>query len=113
MVPSVGTMTTTTQAKRVPAPTKEEEIAILRDAANKLGAQSYCGPWLAQQLQNIESEIRSDFMPSADIRAAQREAQQILENAQARAGKAMFGRCTKKNSAEFEAICDRCTAAAS
>ena len=82
MVPSVRTMTNTTMK----TPSKTEEIAILRDAANKLGSNSYCGPWLAQQLQIIESELASDFIPSADIRAAQREAKQILENAQARAG---------------------------
>ena len=82
MVPSVRTMTNTTMK----TPTKAEEIAILRDAVNKLGSNSYCGPWLAQQLGSIEQDIRSDYPVSADIRAAQREAQQILENAQARAG---------------------------
>jgi cell division septum initiation protein DivIVA len=45
--------------------TKSDEIQILREAAAKLGSQSYCGPWLAEQLQFIESAMRSDIEPGA------------------------------------------------
>jgi ribosome recycling factor len=45
--------------------TKSEEIQILKEAAMKLGLDSYCGPWLAEQLQFIESAMRSDIAPGA------------------------------------------------
>lgn len=48
-------------------PTKQDEISILRDCADKLGANSYCGPWLSQQIPFVESAIRSDFFPDVDL----------------------------------------------
>lgn len=41
--------------------TKSEEIQILRQAANWLGRESYCGAWLSDQLPSIESAIASDY----------------------------------------------------
>ena len=43
--------------------TKSEEIEILRQAANWLGRDSYCGAWLADQLPSIESALLSDYLP--------------------------------------------------
>lgn len=43
--------------------TKAEEIEILRRAAAGLGPDSYCGPWLMDQLPCIERDLRSDFPP--------------------------------------------------
>ena len=45
--------------------TKAQEIEILRNAVAQLGAASYCGPWLADQLLSIESAITSDYPPEA------------------------------------------------
>ena len=45
--------------------TKSEEIQIIRNAAAALGSASYCGPWLAEQLQFIESAMRADIEPGA------------------------------------------------
>lgn len=45
--------------------TKSEEIQILRQAANWLGRDSYCGAWLSDQLPSIESAIASDYPPEA------------------------------------------------
>ncbi len=42
---------------------KSEEIQIIREAIEKLGVNSYCGPWLADQLPSIESAIASDYPP--------------------------------------------------
>lgn len=44
--------------------TKSEEIAILRAAAESLGADSYCGPWLLDVLPEILREMRSDNPPA-------------------------------------------------
>ena len=44
---------------------KSEELQILRNAAAALGPDSYCGPWIAEQLQAIESAMRFDIKPGA------------------------------------------------
>jgi cell division septum initiation protein DivIVA len=43
--------------------TKNEEIETLRECAEKLGPNSYCGDWLLDQLPYIENDMRSDFLP--------------------------------------------------
>lgn len=76
--------------------TKNDEIALLRECAAKLGNNSYCGPWLAQVLPEIEAAIRSDFMPQVSlaetatlcrerIAQAEEQAARILADAKARA----------------------------
>ena len=45
--------------------TKSQEIEILRETIAKLGKDSYCGAWLADQLPAIESAITSDYPPEA------------------------------------------------
>lgn len=45
--------------------TKSQEIQIIREAIEKLGVNSYCGHWLADQLPSIESAITSDYPPEA------------------------------------------------
>lgn len=42
---------------------KSQEIQIIRETIEKLGVNSYCGPWLADQLPSIESAITSDYPP--------------------------------------------------
>ena len=44
---------------------KSDEKAILRNTVALLGVNSYCGPWLADQLPSIESAITSDYLPEA------------------------------------------------
>lgn len=53
--------------------TKNQEIQILRDAVAKLSLDSYCGPWLAQQIEIVESAIKSDFFPTVDLRETARD----------------------------------------
>jgi cell division septum initiation protein DivIVA len=43
--------------------TKSQEIETLRETAEKLGSNSYCGDWLIDQLPFIENDMRSDFLP--------------------------------------------------
>jgi hypothetical protein len=45
--------------------TKSQELEIIRETITKLGQNSYCGPWLADQLPAIESAITSDYLPEA------------------------------------------------
>ena len=51
----------------MPSLTKDAEIALLRRLLADLGPDSYTGPWLAEQLPQIESAIRSDLL--AGVRA--------------------------------------------
>lgn len=44
--------------------TKEQEIKILKDVAERLGDNTYCGVWLKNILPGIESSIQSDLDPS-------------------------------------------------
>lgn len=67
---------------------KQTELSILRDTIAHLGNDSYCGPWLASQLDAIESAMASDECPS--IRAlspteARKQAEEIVAQAQAQA----------------------------
>lgn len=63
-------------------PSKSEEIAILRETVAKLGPLSYCGPWLSQQIDGIERDIRSDYPVCADYNATVRECAQMKANAE-------------------------------
>lgn len=64
--------------------TKSEEIEILRQAANWLGRDSYCGAWLADQLPSIESALASDYLPDVyafSISEARIHAEKIVAQA--------------------------------
>ena len=65
--------------------TKNEEIQVVRDAAAKLGRNSYCGPWLESVADEVLAEMRSDYPPSPSIAAAQRQADEIIRGAKAHA----------------------------
>lgn len=43
--------------------TKTQEIALIREFAEKLGPNSYFGPVLKDQLDDIEHHIRADIYP--------------------------------------------------
>lgn len=45
--------------------TKSQELEIIRETIAKLGVNSYCGAWLADQLPSIESAMTSDYPPEA------------------------------------------------
>jgi hypothetical protein len=45
--------------------TKQNEIDTLLACAKTLGGDSYCGPWLLDQIPFIEHDMRSDFLPQA------------------------------------------------
>ena len=67
---------------------KQEEIAILAAAADKLGPHSYCGPWLTAAIPIIERDIRSDnppnpFTPEERAEVILREAEDVLRRAKA------------------------------
>lgn len=64
--------------ERIATPTKDGELAILAEAARRLGPLSYCGPWLAQQLDGISRDLRSDFFPQIDVESARRQCGEML-----------------------------------
>jgi len=64
--------------------TKSQEIQIIREAIEKLGVHSYCGPWLTDQLPAIESAITSDYPPEAyafSIREARIHCEKLIKAA--------------------------------
>jgi hypothetical protein len=70
--------------------TKSQEIQIIREAIEKLGVHSYCGPWLTDQLPAIESAIASDYPPEAyafSIHEARKQADKIIGEARREAFK--------------------------
>lgn len=69
--------TTDETAARVHVPEKQDEIRILREAARQLGPLSYAGPWLSQQIDGIERDLRSDFFPQIDLNATRRDCAQM------------------------------------
>jgi hypothetical protein len=56
--------------------TKTNEIEIIRATADKLGSDSYLGPWLRQILPELEAIIRSDTLPQIAIADAVQQAEQ-------------------------------------
>lgn len=63
---------------RLRIPAKADEIEILREAIAKLGPLSYCGPWLACQLAEIERDLGNDFFPQVDRAAAIRDCEHLV-----------------------------------
>jgi cell division septum initiation protein DivIVA len=71
--------------------TKNQELQTVRDAIDKLGNNSYLGPFLREQLPFFESALRSDMIPTrmseavrmADdtVAEARKTAQNMIENA--------------------------------
>lgn len=62
--------------------TKSQEIEILRDTIARLGRDSYCGAWLADQLPAIEMAITSDCLPEVyafSIREANIHSEKIIK----------------------------------
>jgi hypothetical protein len=62
---------------------KSTELALLRETADRLGSDSYCGPWLSQQIPFVEFAIRSDFMPDVDIRKTAERCEQMVKDCDA------------------------------
>ena len=61
---------------------KQDEISILRETAAKLGPDSYCGTWLAEQIPFVESAIQSDMHPefrALSIAQAEKKACELVE----------------------------------
>lgn len=48
--------------------TKQQEISTIRQLAEKLGTDSYLGPWLLEQIPFLEQDLRSDLHPQVSLR---------------------------------------------
>jgi hypothetical protein len=67
--------------------TKSQELETLRETAEKLGPNSYCGNWLLDQLPYIENDIRSDFLPQMRWADTRKMEQNTLALAKEQAGR--------------------------
>lgn len=66
--------------------TKTQELELLDETIQRLGAQSYLGPWLSENRNAIERDIRADNHPTIDLPAeAAKRARAIITEAEARA----------------------------
>lgn len=80
--------------------TKNDEIQALMELAHKLGSNSYCGPWLNDQIPFIEHDIRCDIMPNSSwsetrrlhdgmLNTAKQQCEYLLKDAKEKADKIM------------------------
>lgn len=60
--------------------TKAKELEILDQTIEKLGEDSYLGPWLKQVKFEVEQMVRSDYFPTVNLTEA---AKQVAEMKQA------------------------------
>lgn len=65
--------------------TKDQELAILSKAASDLGSASYLGDWIASITDELERDLRSDFIPVLTLSEARRRADNVLAEAHAKA----------------------------
>ena len=65
--------------------TKQEEIDLLRQTAAELGKDSYCGGWLAEVADQVESDIREDMLPVPTTGAWRRYCAEMQAEAKDRA----------------------------
>jgi cell division septum initiation protein DivIVA len=80
--------------------TKHDEIQALMELAHKLGSNSYCGPWLNDQIPFVEHDMRCDIMPNSSwvetrrlhdgmLNTAKQQAEYLLKAATEKADKIM------------------------
>lgn len=72
----------------LPPMTKQDEISLLTETARKLGANSYCGEWLAEQIPFVQSALSSDFTPdiyALSISQANAKAREIVADSERKA----------------------------
>lgn len=78
--------------------TKQQELELVRALADRLGPDSYCGPWLASVLPEVEWEMRNDYPPSANWANSRKAAEAAAENIIAHA---------QNTAASLKLACDR------
>lgn len=80
--------------------TKNNEIQLLSEVAHKLGSNSYCGPWLNDQIPFVENDMRCDIMPNSSwvetrklhdgmLNTAKQQAEYLLKSETEKADKIM------------------------
>jgi hypothetical protein len=65
--------------------TKQNEIDTLLACAKTLSGDSYCGPWLLDQIPFIEHDMRSDILPTPTWSESRRMHDSTLANAREQA----------------------------
>lgn len=64
---------------------KQTEIHLLQTLADTLGEDSYCGPWLRDQIPFIEHDIRCDIFPNSSWSETRRLHDGMLDTAKQQA----------------------------
>lgn len=59
--------------------TKNQELEILDKTIAALGADTYCGPWLATIRFEVEQSLRSDIFPDFSLREARIECARLKD----------------------------------
>ena len=65
--------------------TKRDELNILAEAIEKLGPDSYLGPWLLNVSDEVERQIRSDFFPMVSLKDTREQCEREVADAKKRA----------------------------
>lgn len=95
---------------------KATELEILRDAVRRLGTDSYCGPWLDSVLQEVERDMRCDFIPAATMGDTAKQCAELVKVAEERAAelqahaKRHADRTIKEAEAQVQPMRDRVNA---
>ena len=64
---------------------KDAELKILAETIEKLGPDSYCGPWLESVLREVEIEMRNDLQVTPTLNETRLQCKVMLEEARAAA----------------------------
>ena len=67
--------------------TKSNELAILTDAVQKLGSDSYCGDWLKSVLPEVEWLMTCDMIPTLTIAETRSQCDAMRKEASEHAAK--------------------------
>ena len=65
--------------------TKKDEIYLLTTCAETLGPDSYCGPWLKDQIPFIEHDMGRDILPTSSWSETRRLHDGVLNTAKQQA----------------------------
>lgn len=87
--------------------TKAKEIETLQKAINELGNQSYLGGWLASIMDELQRDLRCDYIPIITLKDARDEATKILIEAHQKAEEIKLSatseaQCIRENALKYD-----------
>ena len=82
---------------------KQTEIEILKDTAQRLGKESYCGAWMESIIPEIERDITSDMPPTPTPAGTREQHERIIDQAKRQAAKIIEAAQLEREAARKEA----------